>query len=295
MAKTTFAGLMQIPSVWLNKVFNHRHSGLDEDGSAPIDYAVDTGTANTYAIALTPALLANISGMPVRFKALNANTGASTLNVNGLGAVAIKKNSTEALTAEDIKAGQVVEVAFDGTVFQLLSPPATGQPASSVPWGGVSGKPATFPPEAHLHAGGDIFSAVANATAAPWAGVTGKPATYPPEAHTHDYAPSSQGVSTGNAHDHAGGDGGLIPPSTGLNLSPSLTGNTIANGSSVTWTPTLGAYQAVVTIGTVYFEMYIDATWKRHASIADGFFFCDGTNMRFYFTTVNDRIDFQKF
>ncbi len=73
-------------------VNNHRHLGSDVDGDGAIDYAVDTGSANAYVIALAPALAANVIGMLITFKATNANTGASTLNVNGIGAVAIKKN-----------------------------------------------------------------------------------------------------------------------------------------------------------------------------------------------------------
>lgn len=44
MAKTNFAALMQIPSVWLNKVFAHKHDDLDQDGSvSKVDL---TGEAN---------------------------------------------------------------------------------------------------------------------------------------------------------------------------------------------------------------------------------------------------------
>ncbi len=37
----------------------------------------------------------------------------------------------------------------------------------------------------HTHAGGDITSAVANASNVPWTGVTGKPSTFAPSAHSH--------------------------------------------------------------------------------------------------------------
>jgi len=56
-------------------------------------------------------------------------------------------------------------------------------------WDDVKGKPSTFPPSAHTHAGSDITSKVASASAAdtvPWSGVSGKPSTYPPSSHTHD-------------------------------------------------------------------------------------------------------------
>lgn len=52
-------------------------------------YAVDTGAANAYAISLVPAVSALTDGMIVSVRATNVNSGPSTLNVNGLGALSI--------------------------------------------------------------------------------------------------------------------------------------------------------------------------------------------------------------
>lgn len=82
-------------------------------------YAADTGSANTYVVALTPALTAYAAGQTVRFKAANANSGASTLNVNSLGAKSITKNGTSALVLGDISLNELVTVVYDGTQFQL--------------------------------------------------------------------------------------------------------------------------------------------------------------------------------
>jgi len=106
---------------FLNAVNKHHHSGRDVDGEGALPYAADTGSADAYAIVLDPALTALIPGMPIFLKAANTNTGASTINVNGLGAVAIKKNVSTALAAGDIVAGQVVCVTYDGTNFQLVN------------------------------------------------------------------------------------------------------------------------------------------------------------------------------
>jgi hypothetical protein len=83
-------------------------------------YATDTGTANAYAVALSPAPTL-VAGSVVVFKATSANTGASTLAVNGGSAISIKKSATVALASGDIVAGQIVEVRYDGTNFQLAS------------------------------------------------------------------------------------------------------------------------------------------------------------------------------
>jgi hypothetical protein len=86
-----------------------------------IIYAEDGGSSDDYAISLDPAPSEYVAGMLVSFKANTANTGAATLNVNSLGAKAIKKNHDEDLATGDIEAGQVVTVVYDGTNFQLQS------------------------------------------------------------------------------------------------------------------------------------------------------------------------------
>ena len=64
---------------------------------------------------------ANNTGMLVAWKAGGTNTGAMTLNVNGLGAVSIKKNLDEDMAAGDIQSGQDVLAMFDGTNYQIVS------------------------------------------------------------------------------------------------------------------------------------------------------------------------------
>jgi hypothetical protein len=86
-------------------------------------YAVDAGGDDTYAITLAPAPVAYADGQIFSFKSSTANTGACTLNVNGLGAKAVKKNHDADLADNDIEAGQIVEVRYAGTedVFQMTS------------------------------------------------------------------------------------------------------------------------------------------------------------------------------
>lgn len=88
--------------------------------SQSVNYAADSGSANAYVVTLSPVPSSLSTGFPVRFKAGNTNTGASTLNVNALGAVAIHRQDGSALQAGDITAGQMVYTSFDGTYFQLL-------------------------------------------------------------------------------------------------------------------------------------------------------------------------------
>lgn len=82
-------------------------------------YAVASGT-DTY--------VATIAGWGTRLKigklvvltVTNANTGAATLNVNGTGAVAIRKKGA-ALSANDIDANGTYVFIYDGTYWQAVS------------------------------------------------------------------------------------------------------------------------------------------------------------------------------
>lgn len=89
-------------------------------------YAADTGSPNTYAIDVGANPASYAAGQVYRFKAGNANTGASTLNVDSLGAVSIVKQASAALEANDIRAGDLVTVVHDGSNFQLQSHPLLG-------------------------------------------------------------------------------------------------------------------------------------------------------------------------
>lgn len=90
------------------------------------DYAADSVGSDAYAITLTPAPTAYVTGQRFTFKAGTANTGAATLNVNSLGAKTIKKQYNLDLNTGDILANQIVEVVYDGTNMQMVSQKAYG-------------------------------------------------------------------------------------------------------------------------------------------------------------------------
>lgn len=87
------------------------------------NYAVAGGTANALSVTLAPVpvSLASLTGAPIRVKATAANTGAATLNVNGLGAVAIVKFNDAPLSGGEIPANTIVELVYNGTGFQLFT------------------------------------------------------------------------------------------------------------------------------------------------------------------------------
>ena len=83
------------------------------------NYAVDSGSANAYSVTLSPALLGHVTGMPIRVKFANTNTGASTFN-DGAGTLALVTPDLQALQAGNIQGSGVGVVVYDGTRFELL-------------------------------------------------------------------------------------------------------------------------------------------------------------------------------
>src|SRR6516225_8915203 len=77
-------------------------------------------SANAQTLAYTSAPAAYVQGQCFGFIAGLTNTGAATLNVSGLGAKNVYMDGA-ALTGGEIVAGSVVECAYDGTQFQIIS------------------------------------------------------------------------------------------------------------------------------------------------------------------------------
>lgn len=83
--------------------------------------STETGTSAAYVITIDPSPIAYAAGLEVTFKASNINVGSCTANVNGIGAVAIKKYGTIDLSPGDILANQIVTLQHDGTFWQIMS------------------------------------------------------------------------------------------------------------------------------------------------------------------------------
>lgn len=101
-----------------------------------LQYYVDSGSANTYAITPSPAIAAYEEGQRFVVRIANASSGASTLNVGGLGAIAIQLVDGSALTTGTLAAGGIYEFTYDANTtpdrWVLTSP------ASEIPDGMLS-------------------------------------------------------------------------------------------------------------------------------------------------------------
>jgi hypothetical protein len=94
-------------------------AGQVQDGT----FTYLTSVSGTNAITAVGAvgMSAYATGQLFTFVSAGANTGATTLNINSIGAKAITKNGSTALASGDIASGAAVQVFYDGTEFQLIS------------------------------------------------------------------------------------------------------------------------------------------------------------------------------
>lgn len=79
---------------------------------------------NTITASMTPALTAYSAGMTIVFTPANTNTGATTLNINGLGALDVQRGNSAALVAGDLLAGIPAYLVLDSGAddWTLLNP-----------------------------------------------------------------------------------------------------------------------------------------------------------------------------
>lgn len=78
------------------------------------------GTVDAITITTLAPITTLAAGQEFLFIAAGANTGATTINVNGLGVKSLTKNGSTALSAGDIPSGAVIRIVYDGTRFQKV-------------------------------------------------------------------------------------------------------------------------------------------------------------------------------
>lgn len=112
-------------------VNHYASAGQVENGA--LNICADSVGTNTVTTTAPITLTAYAKGQTFRFKLGGTNSGATTLNIDGLGAKAVQKNQ-QALGSGDWTSGDTAEVFYDGTAFQLLSPARTPfVPSNSLP------------------------------------------------------------------------------------------------------------------------------------------------------------------
>lgn len=80
-----------------------------------------TGSASAYVLTYAGAPAALSKGIQYAFWANHTNTGAATLNINALGAKAIRRWDNSVLAPNDIVSGCAYIAIYDGTAFRLTN------------------------------------------------------------------------------------------------------------------------------------------------------------------------------
>lgn len=93
---------------------------MASDRTDATTFSTATGN-NALAVTLAPAPTSLLPGMRITFLPSALSTGEATLNVNGLGAIPLRKNVNAQLDSADLRPGRPVDVVFDGLVFQVTS------------------------------------------------------------------------------------------------------------------------------------------------------------------------------
>jgi len=96
--------------------------GQIQDGAFSYS-ATDTGVADAYVVSLLPSVTSYTAGLTLSFIASNANTGASTLQVDAVVPGLPIEWQGIALVSGSILAGDMVTVRCDGTAFQMIDSP----------------------------------------------------------------------------------------------------------------------------------------------------------------------------
>jgi hypothetical protein len=91
----------------------------DEIKQDRINYVTTGGSADLYTATLAYPITAYTEGQRIRVKVHVTNTGASTIDVDGVGSVAVKRPNGDDLEAGDLPVDGVVSLTFQGTEFRM--------------------------------------------------------------------------------------------------------------------------------------------------------------------------------
>ncbi len=122
----------------------------DEQGGGTVLCASSSGSSSTYTCALTPAASGYVKGMVLHWiPDLAGAGGATTLNVNTLGAVPVKMgDGVTDPSVGDVQAGQMYVLWYDGSAFRMVTSASAvsggGTGGGSTAWGNLTGVPSTF-------------------------------------------------------------------------------------------------------------------------------------------------------
>lgn len=194
-------------------------------GQQPVlrDLSCTTATASgtTYACSIASPPSGYVSGTTYRFLADVVNTGAVTINFNSLGAKSVVKmlnGLTTALVANDIRAGQWVDVTYDGTQMQMQNQTSSG----------------------NIGVAAGTSLSLGSGSAAGWAQwIAGTAASTPPANTFQIYAPASIATSFSWIPPSAAATGFVLGTNASNNVTLSQVGSTGSGNVVLATSPTI--------------------------------------------------------
>ena len=105
--------------------------------------AIDSGVADAYVLTLSPPPTVYTQFMEVWFTTSNTNTGASTININGIGLKNIQTSSGVSVTAGEISTTKPNHIIYDGIRFILVGVSGSSFPLCA-PGEGTAAEPAVW-------------------------------------------------------------------------------------------------------------------------------------------------------
>lgn len=109
--KTNWTPVDGVTAADLNRIEENTRV-LSQQGGA---FGVTSGTVNAYEVTTTPSITSLTDGVLVAVKVHAQNTGAATINVNGLGAKPIKKANGLDVSSGQLKVDSIVTMRYSAT------------------------------------------------------------------------------------------------------------------------------------------------------------------------------------
>jgi len=114
-------------------------------GSLPLGTATlgtESGSGNAYVVTMPNTRTANANGDQVVFKATHQNSGASTLQVDSIAAVDLRRWNGDALSSGDILVGAFYTARYDSTngYFRIESPAQVSTVSGAITYATPTGK-----------------------------------------------------------------------------------------------------------------------------------------------------------
>lgn len=146
-----------------NAALRNQYAAAGQVQDSAFQWGGTSAGTNTITFNTTPNISAYAAGQSFLFLAGGSNTGATTVNISGIGAKNITKNGTNPLVAGDIISGATYRIEYDGTQFQLMNRSNSGAFPIAIAAGTANAITADYTPDVSLT---DLTMVAFRATAA---------------------------------------------------------------------------------------------------------------------------------